>query len=378
MEASLPKRFWTDAVAKAVNILDRSHTKALTGKTPFEAWFGRRRNLAHLQRFGCDAYLRGPDAQRTKLKPKACLCRSLQYVPNTTKQWWLWDGRQQKIVIGLNVRFNENGFGNQWPEDPEMLEEISEDQTNQLIPPAAARAGPVVETLPRGAATPLPMPATSPPPSGQDSQHSEEPPESIVDSPLTSLSPSLQYLDPMTPPSLRSEAGYEHTVMLVPPAGANTAIGEPAGAGWALAKTSRAFVARSDNEPQSYKEAIADSTQWHAAIESELDSHIENWTWEMGELLPGRREISSKWVLKTKVTAYSSLRYKARLVVRGFEQREGRDYQETFAPVAKLPKIIVLLALATHFDWEIYHMDFKIAFLYPELKDSVYMMPPEG
>ena len=57
LEASLPERLWADAVAMAVYILNRRPTKALTGKTPFEAWFGRRPNLAHLRRFGCDAYL---------------------------------------------------------------------------------------------------------------------------------------------------------------------------------------------------------------------------------------------------------------------------------------------------------------------------------
>ena len=98
----------------------------------------------------------------------------------------------------------------------------------------------------------------------------------------------------------------------------------------------------------------------------------------MRELPPGRREILSKWVFKTKVNADGSLRYKARLVVRGFEQREGLDYQETFAPVAKFPTLRVLLALAAHLDWEIHHMDVKTAFLYPELKETVYMTPPEG
>ena len=378
LEASLPGRFWADAVATAVYILNRSPTKALTGKTPFEAWFGRRPNLAHLRRFGCDAYLHVPDAQRTKLKPKAHLCTFLGYVPNTTKQWQQWDGCQQKIVIGSNVRFNENGFGNRRPQDPKMFEEISEDQTDQLSPPETPRARRVVKTLSRGAAAPLPMPATSPPASGQDSQHSEEAPESVANSPLMSLSPSPQYLDPMTPASPRSDAGYEDTIMLAPPAGAIIVTGKPARAGSALAKTSRAFAARSDNEPQSYKEAMADSTKWRVAIKCELDSHIENGTWEAGELPPGRGEISSKWVFMTKVNADGSLRYKARLVVRRFEQREGLDYQETIAPVAKFPTLRVLLALAAHLDWEIHHMDVKTAFLYPELKETVYMTLPEG
>ena len=69
-----------------------------------------------------------------------------------------------------------------------MLEEISEDQTDQLSPPVTPRARPVGETPPRDTATPLPMPATSPPASGQASQYSEEAPERVADSPLTSLS----------------------------------------------------------------------------------------------------------------------------------------------------------------------------------------------
>ena len=85
LEARLPEQFWVDAVATAVYILNRSPTKALTGNTPIEAWFGCRPNLSHLRRFGCDAYLHVPDAQRTKLKPNARLCCFLGYVPNTTK-----------------------------------------------------------------------------------------------------------------------------------------------------------------------------------------------------------------------------------------------------------------------------------------------------
>ena len=76
--------------------------------------------------------------------------------------------------------------------------------------------------------------------------------------------------------------------------------------------------------------------------------------------------------------ADGSLRFKARLVVRGFEQREGLDYQETFALVAMSPTLLVLLALPAHFDWEIHYINVKTAFLYPELKETVYMTPPEG
>ena len=150
LKARLPEQFWADAVAMAVNILNRSPTKALAEKTPFEAWFGRRPNLSHLCRFGCNAYLHVPDAQRMKLKPKARLCMFLGYVRNTTKQWRLWDGHHQRIVIGSDVKFDENGFGNRQYKDPKMLEEISEDQTDRLSPPAPLRNQTTVETTPGG------------------------------------------------------------------------------------------------------------------------------------------------------------------------------------------------------------------------------------
>ena len=235
LEARLPERFWADAVATAVYILNRSPMKALMGKTPFEAWFGRRPNLSHLGHFGCDAYLHVPDAQRTKLKSKARLCMFLEYVPNTTKQGRLWDGHHQRIVIGLNVKFDENGFGNRQYEDPKMLEEISVDHTDRLRPPAPLTNRTTVETPPGDTATSPQMPAANTPVAGNHSQPGEEAPES--ESPLTSLSPSppptppLQYLDPITPASPWSEAGYEDTITLAPPPGVNIASSKPANAG---------------------------------------------------------------------------------------------------------------------------------------------------
>ena len=253
LEARLPERFWADAVATAFYILDWSPTKALTGKTPFEALFGRRPNLSHLRHFGCNAYLHVPDAQRTKLKPKARLCMFLGYVPNTTKPWRLWDRCHQRIVIGSNTKFDENGFGNRQYEDPKMLEEISEDQTDQLSPPAPLRNRITVKTPPGDAATSPQRPAAYVPDARYHSQPAEEAPES--ESPLTSLSlspppsPPPQYLDLIMPTSPWSEAGYEDRITLAPPPGVSIASSKPANTGLPVQvgnKISRAFSAHTD------------------------------------------------------------------------------------------------------------------------------------
>ena len=108
-----------------------------------------------------------------------------------------------------------------------MLEEISEDHTDRLSPPAPPGNWTTVETPPEDAATSPQMPAAKTPDAGNHSQPAEEGPES--ESPLTSLSPSPpptpppQYLDPITPSSPRSEAGYEDMITLAPPPEVNIA-----------------------------------------------------------------------------------------------------------------------------------------------------------
>ena len=72
------------------------------------------------------------------------------------------------------------------------------------------------------------------------------------------------------------------------------------------------------------------------------------------------------------------MRYKARLVARGFSQVHGLDYDETYAPVTRLETIRLLLAIANLKDWEIKQFDVKTAYLYSELDEEIYMEPPPG
>ena len=143
----------------------------------------------------------------------------------------------------------------------------------------------------------------------------------------------------------------------------------------------RAFAARvgKHGEPTTLTEALKEEpVEWNRAIADELHSHMENRTWTQATLPVGKKALSTKWVSKFKTNADGSRRYKARLVVRGFEQREGIDFEETFAPVAKFTTVRIMVALATHFDWEVEQMDIKTAFLYPEIEEEVYIKMPEG
>lgn len=134
-------------------------------------------------------------------------------------------------------------------------------------------------------------------------------------------------------------------------------------------------------EPTTYKEALASphSQEWIEAIEDEFNAHKRNGTWIIVDRPKQKSLMSTKWVFKVKTATDGSIeRFKARLVARGFEQRAGFDYGETFAPVAKYETIRTLVALAAQFDLQIKQFDVTTAFLYGKLEEEVFIKPPEG
>ena len=136
-----------------------------------------------------------------------------------------------------------------------------------------------------------------------------------------------------------------------------------------------------DDDPITYNEAMSsvDSEKWQSAMESEMESMYTNQVWTLVEAPEGVKPIECKWVYKRKIGADGQVEtYKARLVAKGFRQRQGIDFDETFSPVALLKSIRILLAIAAYYDYEIWQMDVKTAFLNGKLEEEVYMTQPEG
>jgi hypothetical protein len=97
------------------------------------------------------------------------------------------------------------------------------------------------------------------------------------------------------------------------------------------------------------------------------------------ELPHGQRAIGLKWVYKVKRDENGSIvKYKARLVAKGYVQHAGIDFEEVFAPIARLESVRLLLAIAAHSGWSVHHMDVKSAFLNGELQEEVYVQQPPG
>ena len=117
-------------------------------------------------------------------------------------------------------------------------------------------------------------------------------------------------------------------------------------------------------EPESYDEAMEDkeSVKWELAMKDEMDSLMSNQTWRLAELPKGKKALHNKWVYHVKEEHHDIKRYKERLVVKGFQQKEGINYNEIFSPVVKLTTIKIVLTLVARDDLSLEQMDVKAAF----------------
>jgi hypothetical protein len=131
-------------------------------------------------------------------------------------------------------------------------------------------------------------------------------------------------------------------------------------------------------EPASFNEAKTEQG-WRNAMDEEMQSIVENGTWELKELPPGHRAIGLKWVYKLKKDAQGAVvKRKARLVAKGYVQRQGVDFEDVFALVARMDSVRLVVALAAHQGWHVHHMDMKSAFLNGDLLEEVYVQQPLG
>ena len=114
-------------------------------------------------------------------------------------------------------------------------------------------------------------------------------------------------------------------------------------------------------------------------MKEEMQAIERNQTWELVDLPNDKSPIGLKWVFRTKFNTDGSVqKHKARLVVKGYAQQQGVDFDETFSPVARFETVRVLLALSAHLNWPVYQFDVKSAFLNGELEEEVYVQQPEG
>ncbi|GJQ98311.1 putative ribonuclease H-like domain-containing protein [Tanacetum coccineum] len=134
----------------------------------------------------------------------------------------------------------------------------------------------------------------------------------------------------------------------------------------------------SQEEPKNISQALQDES-WVKAMQEELLQFKLQKVWILVDFLYGEKAIGTKWVFKNKMDDRSIVvKNKARLVAQGFRQEEGIDYDEVFAPVARIEAIRLFLAFASYMGFTVYQMDVKSAFLYGTIEEEVYVHQPPG
>ena len=133
-----------------------------------------------------------------------------------------------------------------------------------------------------------------------------------------------------------------------------------------------------DVEPIGYEEAIKKQV-WLDAMVEEYNSIMKNEVWDVMPRPKNNFMVSSKWIYKIKHALDGSIeKYKARFVAHAFSQKEGVDYEETFAPVALYTSIRSIMAVAAKMGWKLHQMDVKTTFLNGVVEEEVYLEQPQG
>jgi hypothetical protein len=399
IEAKLPHNFWNLAAEAASYIRNRAPVAGIGWKTPEELYSGNKPDVKHMRIWGSKCYVHIPQQLRNKLDPVAWTGIFVGYEP-TARHYRVYDPKTSRIHRTRNIEFEENTPGGaliQEVEDPDLMdfedpsegEEFRQTSLNLHIPERPGPIGIIRDSAPSrsdGESTDLPPTSVTiehhvPTSARQNDSHMETPSPSLTPpiadeiAPATPTAPAEIMETHQQPTEAIFGGPSEESIRLDPDLRRSSRRKQPT-------KRYEAANLAVVVEPTSYEEALKpgpNKIRWEAAIREELDSLLSNGTWETAELPKERNPISCRWIFKVKYTHTGHPeRFKARLVARGFSQRYGIDYEETFAPTLRYESLRLLLAIATKYDLEIEQMDVVSAYLSGKVEEELYMEPPEG
>ncbi|BBH09287.1 transposable element gene [Prunus dulcis] len=353
-EKGMTYDFWAEAVNTAVYLLNRCPTKSLKKVTPFEAYTGRKLGIAHLKIFGSPCHVLIPSALRHKLEENSHKCIFVGY-GLCEKGYRLFDPSTRKVILSRDVQFDENGS---W-----KWENASAGEMTVPVPAENQHCNPS-QSLDTQIQMDERITQQDEPSQSLDTQMQMDEGITQQDEPSQSLDTPIQMDEGFT---LQDEGISESSQAIDHTPKKWRSVNE------IMAQCNMCIV-----EPDSFEEADLDES-WRNAMKAELEMIEKNDTWKLVDRPFGKPIIGVKWVYKTKLNLDGSVqKNKARLVAKGYSQKPGIDYNETFAPVARLDTIRTLIALAAQKEWNLYQLDVKSAFLNGVLKEEVYVEQPQG
>jgi hypothetical protein len=324
---------WGEAT---INVQNRSPHRILKNMTPEEVFLGKKPNVENLRIFGCPVYSHIPKDKRNKLEPSRKKGIFVGY-SDSSKAYRIYIPEQHKIEVSRDVTFNERmAFRKSIEEniEEEEIEELNEESTENVNDE---------KELP---------------------DHPMEPCENIDSDIVPKTKKILSWLEDTLQDAERLKV-LEGT--------------------FRKSKRPKRFSSYAaymtnilDEEPTTFEEAVQ-KEQWKEATMEEHQSIMKNEVWEIVPRPKEKSVVTSKWVYKIKHATDGSMdKYKARFIARGFSQKEGEDYDEMFALVARYTSIRAIISLAASMGWNLHQMDVKTAFLNGAIEEEVYIEQPQG
>lgn len=338
--AKLDKPMWAEAVATAAYLVNRSPTKVLGNTTPYKMWTGKEPKLSHVRIFGSKAMVHVPKEKRTKWDKKSREMILVGYCENT-KGYRVMNPMTHQVTKSRDVVFFES------------VNEINE---------CSISVNPIVDVPVEGhSSTEQPKESVITPQSAASHELSENSSEYETDS--ADLDETYQ------PPRYLMQQDQQISNITLRPRNK-----------FHKDKEVLFCFYNSVTDPQNVEEALSSphANEWKKAMDEEYNSLIETETWQLEDLPAGKKALTNKWVFKTKTDQQGNvIRYKARLVIRGYEQKRGIDYQEVYSPVVRYTSIRYLFAVAAQCNLHIDQMDAVTAFLQGNIDAEIYMVQPE-
>ena len=316
-EQNIPQKFWCNAVDTSTYILNRVLIRPFLNKTPYELYKGRKPTLGYFRVFGSKCFILNTKDYLTKFDPKSYEGVFLGY-SQTSKAYIVLNKETLRVKESLNITFDESP-------PPSKTSPLVDDD---LVESQAMNDQVIIE----------------------DDKEEEPTNKQIVDVKESKSHPLENVIGKINERTLRSKAQNE----------------------------SNDFCFVSTIEPKNINEAIKDES-WIIAMQEELNQFVRNDVWTLVPPPRSQTIIGTKWVFRNKIDENGIVsRNKARLVAQGYNQQEGIAYDETFAPVARLESIRILLAYACAHNFKLFQMDVKSAFLNGVINEEVYVAQPPG
>ena len=419
--AGAPLYLWEEAVAYAVHIQNRL-PKRDDKRSPWEIVTGQKPSLTHIREFGCPAYVHIRDEQRKKFQAKATRGDTILVgVDAGRKCFRVWDLKKRRIILSRDV-----GFVEQAESDTNIFLPKDDDESDGSTLHASEAEGDEEddEDEEQEAEHDSYRTAQDEPATGGYETDVEGPKTKIIqrrmrfthtrrelDTPVSGRTAGQMKLrdlsrqsygargatatgarrQPVTPTSSSASARSKAASPVQTRSATRAAAQQQqlqqqqktrSKKGESPCKTMFAGTAMTALvEPLTFTEAMEseERDQWIEALEDEIQSLHKNKTWTLVKRQPGMNVIKNKWVFRIKRKGDGSVdRFRARLVAKGFSQKPGIDYEETFAPVARYETIRTLFSLVASEGLQVTQFDVKTAFLYGDLKETLFMEQPEG